>query len=112
MVLPSPGNAFSNSPPMRQPSLSFLYHLEATIDTNEIDVGAPHGSGIVRSIANITGGTIKGPDIEGTVLPLGGADWATVVEGTHVYQPSFLTNSDDTLYAYESLLSRNRNHSP
>lgn len=81
----SPGNAlFPNSPPMRQPSLSFIYRLECDIDVNEIDVGAPHGSGIIRSIANIMKGTVKGPGIEGEVLPLGGADWATVIEGTHV----------------------------
>ncbi|KAL4981385.1 hypothetical protein BDW68DRAFT_183546 [Aspergillus falconensis] len=80
----SPGNAYyPNSPPMRQPDLTFLYRLECTIAAEEINVGAPHGAGIIRSIANITGGTFKGPELEGTVLPLGGADWATVIEGTH-----------------------------
>ncbi|RAK95305.1 DUF3237 domain-containing protein [Aspergillus ibericus CBS 121593] len=80
----SPGNAYyPNSPPMRRPGLTFLYRLECTIDAEELNIGAPHGAGIIRSIANITGGTFKGPDLEGTVLPLGGADWATVIEGTH-----------------------------
>ncbi|KAL3457550.1 hypothetical protein BJX64DRAFT_293040 [Aspergillus heterothallicus] len=80
----SPGNAYyPDSPPMRRPGMSFLYRLECTIATEEINVGAPHGAGIIRSIANITGGTFKGPELEGSVLPLGGADWATVIEGTH-----------------------------
>lgn len=81
----SPGNAYyPNSPPMRKPGLTFLYRLECTIAPEEIRIGAPHGTSAIRSIANITGGTFKGPDLEGTVLPLGDADWATVIEGTHV----------------------------
>lgn len=81
----SRGNAYyPNSPPMRKPGLTFLYRLECTIAREEITIGAPHGTGVIRSIANITGGTFKGPNLEGTVLPLGGADWATVIEGTHV----------------------------
>ncbi|BCS27816.1 DUF3237 domain-containing protein [Aspergillus puulaauensis] len=80
----SPGNQYyPNSPPMRMPGLTFLYRLECTIASEEISIGAPYGAGIIRSIANITGGTFKGPNLEGTVLPLGGADWATVIEGTH-----------------------------
>lgn len=81
----SPGNTYyPKSPPMRRPGLTFLYRLECTIAAEEINVGAPYGAGIIRSIANITGGTFKGPELEGTILPLGGADWATVIEGTHV----------------------------
>lgn len=80
----SPGNAFyPNLPPMRKPGLGYIYRLECTIAEKECDVGAPHGAGIIRSIAPITGGTFKGPEIQGIVMP-GGADWATVVEGTHV----------------------------
>ncbi|KAF4177006.1 hypothetical protein CNMCM7927_003584 [Aspergillus lentulus] len=80
----SPGNAYyPNRPPMRRPGLKFIYRLECTIASEEINIGAPNGTGVFRSIANITGGTFKGPNLEGTVLPLGGADWATVIEGTH-----------------------------
>ncbi|GAQ10060.1 UPF0311 protein RPA1785 [Aspergillus lentulus] len=80
----SPGNAYyPNSPPMRRPGLKFIYRLECTIASEEINIGAPNGTGVFRSIANITGGTFKGPNLEGTVLPLGGADWATIIEGTH-----------------------------
>lgn len=81
----SPGNAlYPNSPPMRLPGLTFLYRLECNISNEEIKIGAPHGAGVIRSIANIVGGTFKGPELSGSVLPLGGADWATVIEGTHV----------------------------
>jgi hypothetical protein len=81
----SPGNAYyPGSPPMQRPGMTFLYRLECTIATEEINVGAPYNAGVTRSIANITGGTFRGPELEGTVLPLGGADWATVIEGTHV----------------------------
>lgn len=69
---------------MRRPGLSFLYRLECNISNEEIEIGAPHAAGVIRSIANIVGGTFKGPELSGSVLPLGGADWATVIEGTHV----------------------------
>ncbi|KAJ5708342.1 hypothetical protein N7488_008143 [Penicillium malachiteum] len=83
-TLPSPGNTlFANGPQMRQPSISFLYRLECDIAKEEINIGAPHDAGVIRSIANIVRGSLKGPGIEGTILPLGGADWATVVKGTH-----------------------------
>jgi hypothetical protein len=65
------------------PHLSFIYRLECDISEDEMDIGAAHGAGLIRSVANITGGTLKGPDIEAVVLP-GGADWAKVIEGTHV----------------------------
>ncbi|KAJ5108064.1 hypothetical protein N7456_004739 [Penicillium angulare] len=82
--LPSPGNnLFADSPQMRQPYLSFLYRLECDIAKEEINIGAPHDAGVIRSIANIVRGSVKGPGIEGSVLPLGGADWATIVKGTH-----------------------------
>ncbi|KAI9040536.1 DUF3237 domain-containing protein [Aspergillus affinis] len=99
----SPGNAFyPNSPPMRQPGLNFIYRLECTIATDDVDVGAPHGTGINRSIANLTGGTFKGPELQGTILPLGGADWATVVEGTHsmTLDARYTIRTTDNHYLY------------
>ncbi|RHZ65806.1 DUF3237 domain-containing protein [Aspergillus thermomutatus] len=83
-IADSPGNAYyPNSQPMRRPGLAFLYRLECDIAKEEIEIGAPHGAGVIRGIANIVGGTFKGPELEGTVLSLGGADWATAIEGTH-----------------------------
>lgn len=75
---------------MRKPAMSFLYRLECDIAEEELEIGAPHGTGSVRTVMNIIGGQIKGPGIEASVLPLGGADWANVVQGTHVYK--FLQN--------------------
>ncbi|KAF9886879.1 hypothetical protein FE257_011002 [Aspergillus nanangensis] len=98
----SPGNAFyPNSPPMRQPGMNFLYRLECNIAPEEINVGAPHGAGVIRSIANIVGGTFKGPELSGSVLP-GGADWATVIEGTHsmTLDAHYTVKTDDGQYLY------------
>jgi hypothetical protein len=74
--------------------LSWLYRLECDIAKEEINIGAPHDAGIIRSVANIVRGSIKGPGIEAEVLPLGGADWATVVKGTHVTEATIFPRSD------------------
>ncbi|KAJ5778151.1 hypothetical protein N7520_001397 [Penicillium odoratum] len=99
----SPGNdLFIGGPQMRQPSLSFLYRLECDIAKEEIDIGAPHDTGVIRSIANIVRGSMKGPGIEGSVLPLGGADWATVVKGTHsmTLDARYTVRTTDCHYLY------------
>ncbi|KAJ5480754.1 hypothetical protein N7539_006648 [Penicillium diatomitis] len=81
---PSPGNGvYPNGPSMRQPSLSWMYRLECDISKEELDLGAAHDAGTIRKISNIERGTLKGLDIEATLLPLGGADWLTVIKGTH-----------------------------
>lgn len=81
----SPGNAlYPHHPPMRLPSLSFLYRLECLIAKEEFDIGAPHGGGMRRDVVNILGGSLRGPRLEGKVLP-GGADWARTVQGTQVF---------------------------
>ncbi|KAJ6104527.1 hypothetical protein N7523_010847 [Penicillium sp. IBT 18751x] len=100
---PSPGNGiFPHGPQMRQPSLAFLYRLECDIAKEEINIGAPHNSGNIRSVANILSGTIKGPGIEATILPLGGADWATVVKGTHsmTLDARYTARTSDGHYIY------------
>ena len=87
---PSPGNAFSpnptTTPPMRLPSLSFLYRMECDCasDADAITVGAPHDGGAVRTVMPIIGGVVRGPRIEAEVLSAGGADWMEVWAGTHV----------------------------
>lgn len=42
--------------------------------------------GSLRTVMNIVSGQIKGPGTEALVLPLGGAGWANIVQGTHVYK--------------------------
>jgi hypothetical protein len=81
----SPGNEFfPSTPPMRQPQLVWMYRLEADMEGIEHELGAPFGAGITRTIMNIRGGILRGKGFEGSILPLGGADWATGVKGTHV----------------------------
>ena len=109
----SPGNAYyPETYPMRKPQLGFIYRLECTIADKEVHVGAPHGAGVVRSIAPITGGTFKGPELQGKVLP-GGADWATVIEGTHVsYIPSLMRQQMLITKVYEVHDTRGTLHHP
>ncbi|KAJ6044881.1 hypothetical protein N7499_007385 [Penicillium canescens] len=97
----SPGNGiFPNGPTMRQPSMSWLYRLECS--TEDIELGAPHNGDTIRSIANIVRGSVKGPGIEGEILPLGGADWATVVKGTHsmTLDARYTVRTSDRHYLY------------
>ncbi|KAJ5308927.1 hypothetical protein PENANT_c013G10326 [Penicillium antarcticum] len=97
----SPGNGiFPNGPTMRQPSLSWLYRLECS--TEEHELGAPHSGDTIRSIANISRGSLKGPGIQGEILPLGGADWATVVKGTHsmTLDARYTVRTSDNHYLY------------
>lgn len=102
----SPGNKFSPNPTttplMRTPSLSFLYRLECDIAKEELNVGAAHSTGVIRSIANILEGEVNGPNIKGKVLPLGGADWATVIEGTHsmTLDARYTVKTDDGHYVF------------
>jgi len=56
------------------PRLTFVFELRARVGS-PVEVGqVPHGR---RRIVPITGGTIKGPMLNGTV-PAGGADWQTI----------------------------------
>jgi hypothetical protein len=50
-----------------------------------INIEAPLQSGRRRITMNILGGTIQGPELEGTVLEHGGADWGIAIDGTDVY---------------------------
>ena len=54
--------------------VEFLFTLKATLAPGIVIPGGPQGT---RAIVAITGGTIKGPRVNGTVVPVG-ADWVTV----------------------------------
>ncbi|KAI5307616.1 hypothetical protein KEM55_007843, partial [Ascosphaera atra] len=77
---PSPGNAyFPDTPPMRAPHMEFVYRLQAHMiegPGSGYDIPKPNGGGTAWSVANIGGGTVKGPGIDGIVVPHSGADWA------------------------------------
>ena len=62
------------------PRLSLVYRLEATVgdpqDVGQISAGQ-------RRIVPLTGGTFSGPELSGTLVPAGSADWQIVLpDGT------------------------------
>lgn len=63
------------------------------------ELGAPFAAGITRTIMNIRGGVLRGKGFEGSILPLGGADWATGVKGTHVSPKCQMILADNSLKA-------------
>lgn len=76
--LPSPGHAYMTElPPMRIPSLDFIYRLSCTMSPDEQYVGKPSSIHQSRIILPISGGTFLGPKIAGTIVDASGADWAT-----------------------------------
>lgn len=82
---PSPGNACSsNSLQMSIPHLEFIYRLECEMAKDNHAVGAPFGGTDFKMIMPIVGGIVKGPQINGTIEPMSGADWGTMVRGTDV----------------------------
>ena len=62
------------------PRLDLIYRLEATVgdpqDVGEISAGR-------RRIVPLTGGTFRGPELRGTLLPEASADWQVILtDGT------------------------------
>ncbi len=56
----------------RKPRLDHLFDMHADLEAPQVIGAAPAGH---RQIYPVTGGTVTGPRIKGTVLP-GGGDWA------------------------------------
>jgi hypothetical protein len=57
------------------PPLVFAFELRATV-ANPVVIGqVPHG---LRRIVAITGGTVRGPMMNGVVVPNSGADWQMI----------------------------------
>jgi hypothetical protein len=83
-----------------------LFDLKADVDwAGAVDVGnTPHG---MRRIFYVTGGTLDGPKIRGTVLP-GGGDWCIVrPDGAIVLdvRVAFCTDDGHAIHAYYRGLS-------
>ena len=84
----------------------FVLEAKVLIDRNRISIdNAKYGR---RNIVWITGGTFKGPKIEGTIIP-GGADWqqvrpdgATELDARYTLK----TNDDVIIYINNRVLSR------
>lgn len=63
----------SKAPPA--PSLVFAFELRATVADPVVIGQVPHG---LRRIVAITGGTVRGPMMNGIVVPNSGADWQMI----------------------------------
>jgi hypothetical protein len=80
------------------PRLDLIYRLEASVgDTRDVgQISAGH-----RRIVPLTGGTFRGPELRGTLLPGASADWQTVLpDGTSLGDVRYTleTESGDVLY--------------
>jgi Protein of unknown function (DUF3237) len=84
--------------PLPKPRLSLVYRLEARLG-EPLDLGeTAHGR---RRIVPQTGGTFKGPEISGRLLPGASADWQTVLpDGSALSDIRYTlqTDSGDLLY--------------
>jgi hypothetical protein len=67
------GSASSGAPP--PPALVFAFELRATVADPVVLGEVPHG---LRRIVAITGGTVRGPQLNGVVVPNSGADWQLI----------------------------------
>jgi hypothetical protein len=57
------------------PRLVFAFELRATVADPVVLGQVPHG---LRRIVGITGGTVRGPLLNGVVVPNSGADWQVI----------------------------------
>jgi hypothetical protein len=81
------------SAPLPDPRLTLVYRLEATL-AEPLDLGeTPHGR---RRIVALTGGTFRGPELNGTLLPGASADWQIVLpDGTALGDIRYTLRTDD-----------------
>jgi hypothetical protein len=63
------------SEPPAPPPLVFAFELRATVGDPVVIGEVPHG---LRRIVAITGGTVRGPMMNGVVVPNSGADWQLI----------------------------------
>ncbi|KAH8649972.1 hypothetical protein BX600DRAFT_517194 [Xylariales sp. PMI_506] len=83
----SPGNElYPELPPMRAPSLEFVYRLVAKMHpTNRYEIKNMQGTGITKSVGHIQSGTVRGPKVNGEVVAESGADWASRIHSEKIY---------------------------
>jgi Protein of unknown function (DUF3237) len=86
------------SNPLPEPRLTKIYRLEATLGDPQ-DLGEiPSGH---RRIVPLTGGTFRGPELQGKLLPGASADWQILLpDGTALgdIRYTLQTERGDTLY--------------
>ena len=93
---------------LHEPRLTAAYRLEATLG-EPLDLGdGPHGH---RRIVPLTGGTFRGPEISGKLLPGASADWQTVLpDGTAHGDIRYTLKTDQGELLY--VQSRSVRHGP
>lgn len=79
-------------PNARVPAMRFVYECDATL--SEAEPFGPTFEG-VRRIIPITGGTVRGPNLNGVVLP-GSYDWnLSRSDGGHSVEAAYFLRTDD-----------------
>ncbi len=80
-----------------KPTLEFIFRARVTVASPREFGETPMG---MRRIIDITGGTVEGPALNGTVIP-GGADWQIVRrDGTAVLEARYSIRTDDDALVY------------
>ena len=80
---PSPGEAYSSPgvPPMTLPHLDFIYRIVCEMDPGTTTIAGVQTAGVDRLVLPIASGVVRGPRVNGIVVPNSGADWAQLVHG-------------------------------
>jgi hypothetical protein len=76
------------------PKLEFVFEELVTLGPSEHPGKTPWGE---RNIVPITGGTVAGPNIKGTVMP-GGWDWQISAGGCNRLKADYMLKTDDGVF--------------
>ena len=86
---PATGTAAKAAPKLQS---EFVFEARVNVDKPLVISDGPHG---LRRIVPISGGTVSGPKLNGTVVP-GGADWQFVrADGTLQIEAKYTLKADD-----------------
>ena len=92
--------------------VEFLCTMTATLNPPVVVPGGPNGT---RVIVRVTGGTVTGPKLNGTIEDLG-ADWLTMrADGTAQLDVRILITTDDGVpihVSYKGVMSPDSNGTP
>lgn len=90
-------SAHSDLPVPVTPALEFAFRIEAMIDPALVGGAGRNG---VRRITPITGGTVSGPSLNGTVIS-GGADFEIVrADGNSIVEAHYALRAEDGTVIY------------
>lgn len=77
------------------------YGFTITLTLGDVYWVTPSNLGSTRGAVYVAGGTIEGPDIRGTVIPLSGADWPLRrPDGVLDFDARYLLRTDDGAVIY------------